>query len=456
MVFTRRVNRQEDLYQSRKIEGEWQEASPLTELNTPGNEAAHCLSPDGNTLVFTSCDRRDAYGSCDLYESHFINGKWTEPAIMGKEINTRFWDSQPSITSDGQVLYFSSKRPGGYGAKDIWFSVKDENGRWTKARNAGAVINTKGNEESPFIHPDNFTLYFMSDGHPGMGNSDLFVAYFDGDQWQKPRNLGYPINSEAEEGAIRVAADGKTAFFSTDRFSGASEPKNLDIYSFTLPLEIQAQAVGYVKGRVINKENGSALSLELNLSDNTKGKLIRKIYSDNEGSFLFPIPAGYSYNLWVDHPDYIYHSEHFEAGSEHDKAEALLLEIALIPVKSGEEETEAVILNNIFFDSGSAAIDLKKSYLELDNLTSFLKKNSGIHIEIRGHTDNVGKEEDNLLLSENRAKALYDYLVLNGIDSNRLEYMGFGESRPIADNSSEEGRKLNRRTEFIVLSSLSR
>jgi len=451
MVFTRRVNRQEDLFISRLVDGSWQPAEPVSDLNTSGNEAAHCLSPDGRTLVFTQCERRTGFGSCDLYESRWDNGKWSRPRNLGPMINSRSWDSQPSITSDGNMLFFSSSRPGGQGGRDIWYSKRDSLGNWTLAQNAGPPVNTKGNEQSPFIHPDHFTLYFMSDGHVGMGGDDLFVSFHNGWTWGEPINLGFPVNTEKDEGAIRVAADGVTAYMSTDRFIHDNAVEgDLDIYSFRLNPEVRAQAVGYVKGKVYDKQKLLPLHARVTLSDNRLATKISTIETDEHGVFLVPLPGGKKYHFKAEAPGYVFQSAHFDL--EEDSGRAFELDIGLWPiVTDSDQPSEAVVLPNIFFETGSARLNLKESYLDLLELALFLKDNPEVRIQILGHTDNVGSERDNLALSTARAQVVRDQLTNMGIDPFRIEYIGLGESSPVASNDTEEGRQMNRRTEFIIL-----
>ena len=455
MVFSRRIRGQEDLFYSLKTGGVWNEAQPLSRINTQGNEAAHYLSQDAQTLLFTSCDRRDSYGGCDLYISRIREGYWSAPVNMGPPVNTRFWESQPVLSADGRTLFFSSKRPGGQGGKDIWYCRLTEDGDWTEAVNAGERINTDQNEEAPFLHPDGKTLYFMSDGHPGMGGYDLFLVRLDSTGWSVPLNLGYPINTEFDEGALRVEADGSTAWFSTDRTDiNLGRNSGLDIYSFQLPPESRAGKTGYVRGRITDLLSGLPLQAGYRLVDNATSHVQMEGITDASGIFLLTLPPGFNYNFTVQAPGYVFHSENFrldepEGGQWYHE---LFVEMVPVPEKPEADslQKKEFVLKNLFFESGSSRIDLAGSAVELENLTALLRDYPDIGILIQGHTDSIGEEQDNQKLSEDRARAVYDYLIGAGISAGRMNYTGFGELRPVAPNETEDGRRMNRRTTFVL------
>ena len=458
MVFSRRKGHQEDLYTSYKTSEGWAEAQAITSLNTAGNEAAHCLSQDGSTIIYTSCERRDSYGGCDLYMSRLEDGQWTVPVNLGAPVNSIAWESQPSLSADERTLYFTSNRPGGYGGRDIWISEMDLSGRWSQPENAGKNVNTKKNEEAPFLHADGKTLYFMSNGHPGMGGYDIYVSRRDTLGWSKPMNLGYPINSAFDEGALRVAADGYTAYFSSDRTDlGAGENQNLDIFSFTLPPEARAKQVGYVRGKVLDRETHLPVKAKFRLADNARGQEIRTGTSDINGNFLMALPPGVNYNFTVQESGYAFFSDNFRLDTNENTECHFDLLIELIPLKNREDSTgsftvaEPIVLNNIFFETGSSELNIVESALELNTLVDFLESHPDIKIQIQGHTDNVGTAADNQQLSEARARAVYEHLTGAGIDPERLSYMGFGESQPVETNETEAGRRKNRRTTFIII-----
>lgn len=469
LVYTLRVDNQEDFYMSKKVNGEWQPGVPLDDINTDLNEGAQSISADGKFLVFTACTRRDGYGSCDLYYSEVVDGGWTKVANMGKEINSRARETQPSLSADGKAIYFSSDRGGGQGEMDIWVSKRDENGQWGIPENIGQTINTKGIDRAPFIHPDGQTLYFMSNGHEGMGGHDLFYSRWKDGKWGTPQNLGYPINTEADEGTMVISLDGKTAYFATDRNKSGERGKqaeymgkvDLDLFSFELHEAARPQPVTYVKAKVRDAATRKKLAgAKVEFTDLATEKTHAFSMTDSDGEFLVCLPLGKNYSLNVTKEQYIFHSENFALDEKNSLEEPFILDIGLqgipvvtaVPEGTGGEMTEGkpIILKNVFFETGSA--DLKTtSLLELNRLKKLLMENSNLVIRINGHTDNVGSDEDNITLSNNRAKAVYDYLVANGINSKRLSYKGFGETQSISNNDTPEGRKLNRRTEFVVI-----
>lgn len=456
MIFTRRDGYDENFYTStRQPDGSWGKAEYLEGVNTTQNEGAETLSADGSWLVFTACNRRGdgSQGNCDLYWSQLKSGAWSKPVPFSSSINSSDWDAQPSISPDGKTLYFSSQRPGGKGGKDLWFTERLPGGKWSAPANLGADINSRGNEQTPFIHPDGQTLYFTSDGLPGMGENDLYFVRRNPDgTWGKPQNLGYPINTKAAEGTLTVSLDGRMAYFAADKPGG----QGIDIYQFELPLAARPQPVTYAKARVTDANTRNALVARVEFVDLKTSEVFAAANTKPDGSFLVCLPAGKDYGLYVSKENYLFHSEHFNLLQTATFTQPFLLEIALQPIASGDEATAAaplpakpVVLHNVFFETGSAAL-LPESTTELNRLVQLLKEAATLRIQISGHTDNVGDEASNLRLSENRAKAVYDYLVQQAIPAERLRFKGFGESKPIDANDTPEGRSRNRRTEFLV------
>ncbi len=451
LIYTVRIKGREDLYASRLIDNFWQKGEPIEAVNTPQNEGAQALSADGRLLVFTACNRMGAMGSCDLYLSEWRNDTWTEPVNMGSPVNTGAWESQPSLSADGRTLYFASERAGGKGGRDIWVSYRQNSGRWSDPVNLGDSINTPDNEASPFIHPDGQTLYFMSEGHPGMGGYDLFFSRKTASKtWSNPQNLGYPINTTANEGALVVSLDGQTAYYSGDNASGSG---GVDLYQFPLYAAAQPIPVTYAKAKVFDEETKKPLSgAQVVVTDLQSGKTYTVAATDEKGEFLVCLPSGNAYAMNVSMPDYLFSSEYFELNEVAHADKPFLLKIGLSAVKAevaGGAENKPVVLRNVFFESGSAQLK-PESKTELERLKQLLNEQPKLKIQINGHTDNVGPEADNLRLSEQRAKSVYDYLIQNGIAADRLRFKGFGEIKPVADNETPEGRQQNRRTEFVV------
>ena len=450
LYFTRRTpdSRQndEDFYVSYRLgDTTWSAAVPLgPPVNTPGDEGALCLSPDGQLLFFAACSRPDGYGSCDIYFSKKQGNSWSEPKNLGPVVNSSFWESQPSFAPDGRTLYFISNRPGGIGNSDIWITRLQDDGTWTPPENAGSNLNTPEAERSPFIHPDGSTLYFSSKGWPGMGEGDIFVSRLDDNgNWSEPENIGYPANTRADEMNLVVDNAGKYAYISSDIAGGQGLH---DIYRFLLPVAARPLPVNYMKGVVYDSLSGQKLSARFSLTDVDNNNVIVQSESNAQtGEFLLAIPANRNYALTVEKKGYLFYSARFSLQGIHEYTEPYFRDVPLKPIVKGEITT----LNNIFFETDSARL-LPESTAELNKLLQLLTSNPSLSIEISGHTDNTGSGVYNNELSEKRARAVYDFLILNGIDKSRLSFMGYGDTRPIAGNDTESGKAANRRTEFKV------
>ncbi len=446
VIFTRRQNSDEDFYESDFVNGSWTKAEPVAgKINTNYNEGAQNISQDGEWLIFTGCNYPEGEGSCDLYIAFRTkNGGWTEPENMGRIINTEFWESSPSLSPDKKSLYFSSSRAGGYGGKDIWVTQRNNAGKWSQPRNLGASVNTAADEGCPFIHADNQTLYFNSDGHRGYGLTDLFLVKKNPDEtWGKAVNLGYPINTIDDEGSIIVSPDGKTSYYASD---GMDTKGGLDLYSFELRDDIRASKVLWVRGKVYDKKTNDGLPSTVELTEINTGKVVSTLQTDEDGNYLVTLPVGNDYAFNVNRRGYLFYSDNFSMKTNLPDS-ALVVNIPLQPIEAGA----SIVLKNIFFDTKK--FELKpESMAELDKVVLLLTENPAVKILITGHTDNVGQPADNLLLSNNRAKAAIAYLQKKGIDIKRLSAKGFGATKPISHNSSEGGRAQNRRTELSIIS----
>ena len=439
---------QEDFYVSKKDSSGWQNALPLgPPINTGENEGAQCISADGRLLFFTGCGRLDGIGSCDIYMSVRQKGKWSAPVNLGSPVNSTFWESQPSISADGKWLYYTSNRNGGKGKMDIWraerLGVSPQGFPvYGKVTNLD-MVNTPGNELSPFIHADGKTLYFASDFWPGMGGKDLFLIRLDSLQKMLPKNLGYPINTAGNEEGLVVEVTGQRAWYTanTKGFGGR------DIFTFALPKAYQPQQVSWVKGRVTNRKTGQQISSDIVLNDLVTNRLVQHLYPfENEGEFLFCLPSGHNYGLNVSKEGYLFHSENFNLLEAFDQHQPMKLDIALDPIEIGK----TTILKNIFFETDSFRLK-PESKGQLREIVDFMTQNPRLMIEIGGHTDNQGTENYNLILSGKRAESVVRELVGMGISSSRLKSKGYGFSVPMADNSTDDGRAKNRRTEFRIL-----
>lgn len=446
LIFSRTADGNEDFYISRKVNKEWKTAIPLSDkINTRFNEGAQSISPDGMYLFFTGCNRPDGFGSCDLYVSHKNGNQWDTPFNLGSVVNSSSWDSQPAVTPDGNTLYFVSNRPGGTGGYDIWKTTLNGEGEWSKPVNLGPDINTIYDENTPFIHPDGKTLYFSSNGWPGMGSMDIFYSRAQADgKWGKPVNIGYPINTFNEESGLMVSPDGTEGYFSSIIRDGLGD---MDIYRFKLPEAAKPLPITYVKGIVRDKETRGYLEAKVQVVNlKTKETKFNDFTSKDNGEFLAVMPLGstYAFNAIAD--GYLFYSENFEL-NQAKPGQPYVLEIYLEKLKPGAN----VVLKNIFFDTNKSEL-LPPSITELTNLLQLLQANTSVKIEIQGHTDNEGNAEANQALSVQRSKAVYDYLITNKVNPQRLTFKGFGATKPISSNDTPAGRQQNRRTSFIITS----
>lgn len=448
---------QEDFYISKKVNGVWQTALPVTSVNTLGNEGAPSLSADGEIMFFASCmemtgdygsQDRKGYGSCDIFYAQKINGKWTKPRNAGPVINTKNWETQPSFSSDGKTLYFIRGVVTREGIKnpDIFSSTIGEDGKFTEPVRLPNQINTEEEEESVFIHPDNQTLYFSSRGRPGMGGLDIYMSKKQADgSWGEAVNLGYPINTARDENSLLVDANGKLAYFASEREGGFG---GLDIYQFELPENRRPEKITYVKGLTFNAKTKLPVDAFFELIDLETQQSVTNAYSNSAGEFLVTLTSNHNYLVNVSKPGYLFYSDNFSLKDKvADYNKPYQLQIPLQPIDTGTIE-----LKNIFFDVNKW--DLKaESKAELQKIISFLKANPNLKIEFSGHTDNSGDKAFNKTLSNNRAKAIYDYVIeKGGIPASNLSYKGYGDTKPKAPNDTPENKAKNRRTELKVLS----
>jgi len=448
----------EDFYISKKVNGVWQTAQPINSVNTNGNEGAPTLSADGQFMFFASCMEitgdygsadRKGFGSCDIFYSQKIDGKWSKPQNVGPPVNTKNWETQPSFSSDGKTLYFirGSVTREGIKNPDIYSSTIGDDGKFSEPQRLSDNINTPFKEESVFIHPDNQTLYFSSEGHPGMGGLDIFLSKKQADgTWGKAINLGYPINTVTDENSLVVDANGKLAYFASERDGGFG---GLDLYQFELPEKMRPEQITYVKGLTYNAKTKIPLDASFELIDLETQQSVTKAFSNAQGEFLVTLTANHNYLVNVSKPGFLFYSDNFSLKDKvADYNKPYKLEIPLQPIDTGY----TIELKNVFFDVNKW--DLKaESKAELEKIIAFLKNNASLKIEFGGHTDNSGDKTFNKTLSSNRAKAVYDYMIENGkISPTRLSYKGYGDSKPKAPNDTPENKAKNRRTELKVLS----
>jgi len=449
------VHLQEDFLSTTKANGQWQKAQLIGNgINTPGNEGAPTLSVDGQLLFFTVCqditgsfgEGRKGYGGCDIFYTQKIGSNWSKPYNLGQDINTKWRETQPSFGADGKTLYFISNRPGGMGDHDIYVSVLKDDNTWSAPKNLGTTINSRGDEQSVCIHPDGKTLYFSSSGRVGMGGYDIYMSRKnEKGEWGKPINLGYPINTYVDENSLLVGGSGKIAYFASNRAGGEG---GLDLYEFELYEAAQPEPITYVKGKVYDAQTKKPLGSHFELIElESATTTIVSDANPGNGEFLVTLPIEKNYALNVSNPGYLFYSENFSLKNLADKTKPFLMDVPLQPIEIGSK----VELKNVFFET--AKFDLKpESKAELNKLVAFLNLsgNSTLKIELSGHTDNVGDKKMNQVLSQNRAKAVYDYLIANGVAAARLTYKGYGDTQPKVANDSDEHRQMNRRTEFVI------
>ena len=455
VVFTRRINENnEDLYITYRKDTSWTIPKSIEEINTLYNEGAPAISPDGRILVFTSCDIPESYGGCDLFISEYKDNEWSLPRNLSRDINTPGYESQANFADNGNTLYFVSNRKGGFGGYDLWVSYRMKNLSWSKPKNLGPSINTAKDEDCPFMHPNGKTLYFSSAGYPGMGGKDIYFSTKDkNNQWSPVQNMGYPLNSILNEASFITENNGVQAYYSSDiKYENTSTKigRNLDFYSMQIPEFIRPPASTHVTISILDDQTKSGLEADVTVFDLVNNVVFYEGKSSVTGQVFVVLPTGANYALHIKKNDYIFDNSHFECKFNGLPKQQQKITKYLHKLKSNAEH-KAIILENIFFESASSMIK-PESEFELNNLFQYLVENKNIKIKIIGHTDNIGNESDNQLLSSQRAKAVTDYLIQKGIETARISNEGKGESSPIDTNDTELGRRKNRRTEFLILS----
>ena len=450
LIFTRRrggsQDDDEDLVVCKKDgHGKW--LSPVSispNINSRLNEGTCSISADGRQLIFTSCIGRRGYGSCDLFESRKIGGEWTTPVNLGPEINSAAWESQPSLSADGRMLFFVSDRKSGIGNKDLYVSYKMEDNRWAHAENLGDQINTPYEEISPFIHVNGRTLFFASNGKPGFGGYDIYRSERENGQWTVPVNFGYPVNTYEDQFSLFITADGQHGFYSHEDNQRINSSKIIEI---NIPEELQLRyKSNYVKGTVRDRKTNQPLMARVELFNINKNELTSFVWSDSlTGEYLMVLTQGADYGLYVSRPGYLFQSLNFNY-EVNENLVPVGLNVLLDPVEMGASG----VLNNLFFDLNK--YELKdKSITELERVIRFLQENPAIRVEISGHTDNAGTPAYNLQLSQKRAQSVADHLTAHGIVASRLLQKGYGADKPLKPNDTEENRQINRRIEFRVV-----
>lgn len=461
----------EDVFSASKLNGKWQLAKPLSKnVNTELHDAVSGLSPDGSKLFVFRSSYEDGG---DLYQSVLFGLDWEEPSRLNKNINTKYHESSVSLSYDGRRLYFVSNRDNGIGDRDIYYCEMAVNGDWGLPKNIGSEINTKYGEEAVFMHPDGVTMYFSSKGHNSMGGYDIFKSTLENGKWQKPVNLGYPINGPDDDVFFVVSGSGNRAYFAATKTGGYGD---YDLYKITFlgpekqpllnsqdqllamvakpinnlktetTIELKSAKLTILKGVIMDEKTEKPLSADIELIDNVKNTVLATFQSNAAtGKYLVTLPSGKNYGIAVKSKGYLFHSENIDLPMAAEFQE-FNLDIELKKIEVGS----TVVLNNIFFGFNESTLK-DESINELERLVQLIKDNPGIKLEIGSHTDNVGSDDYNKTLSENRSKSVVNYLIQKGVATTKLVAVGYGESKPVSTNENEAGRQKNRRTEFKVV-----
>lgn len=427
----------EDLFFTKKEDGQWMEAAPFKTINTAYNEGSACLSHDGKTLYFARCNSPDSYGNCDIFQATLTaDSVWGNVRNLGKNINSVNWDSHPSLSHSGDTLFFASDRLGGFGMSDIYYSVKDPNGNWQKALNMGPIINTRNNEVSPFFHHRYNVLYFSSDGHPlSFGDFDIYKSYRQESNWSEPRNIGPLVNGPGSEYYFTIDSESNQLFYAR---SDQDDIENLDLHTFPVPMEAQPTAVARLTGSLINSQTKKPFKGIVSVIDMDKGVEVAPKFLREDGSFDFELINKRNYLLIIQGDDFFRIEELFFMDGDQE------MHRETDPIES------KIAFASLEFENGKSDI-LPAMHQDLDKLANFLLDHPDVTLHISGHTDSQGSEDSNLRLSQSRADAIKAYLMYQfKIDPARITATGYGSSRPLVEENDDQDRKLNRRVEFGI------
>ncbi len=441
-------NDEDDIWYSTLVDSQWTKAQNIGyPLNNKYSNFVQSVTPDGNALLLGNVYNKDGSMSAGVSISYRTVNGWSFPQ---KQIIDNFYNKSPYanyfLSNDGRVLFMAIERKDSYGGLDLYVSFLKSENHWSEPKNLGPVVNTIMNDYSPFLAADGVTLYYSTEGYPGYGKADIFVTKRLDDTWTNwtlPQNLGPVLNSEKADAKYNIPASGKYAYFSSEKNSiGGS-----DIFRIKLPEKAKPKPVVLISGRVLNDRTNEPVAAKIYVEELPSGKEVAIARTDPKtGKFKIVLPAGKKYGFRAVAKGFFDMNKNIDLTDvkEYTEIEDEMMRIG--PVEVGQ----VVRLNNIFFEFGKAVLK-PESFPELDRTVKFLKNNPTLMIEIAGHTDNVGSATYNQKLSQARAQAVADYLIQHGIDAKRLVVKGYGESRPIAFNNTEEGRAMNRRVEFKVL-----
>lgn len=445
LLFTSKRNRHtvagktsydEDLFFSVRIGGWWEQAEEMKRVNTTFNEGSACLSKDGKALYFSRCETPEGLGNCDLYVSLLQEDGWGPAKNLGRNVNSTGWDSQPSLSRSGDTLYFASNRVGGFGLTDIYYTVKSKSGEWQPAQNMGPVINTLNGEVSPFFHHSHNVLYFSSNGHPlNFGDFDIYKSYRIGNSWGDPKNIGPLVNGPGSEYYFTIDSKSQTLYYAR---SAEDNIRNLDLHSFPVPMEAQPEATTELKGNLTSYETGEPMKGIVSIIDLDQGIEVAPKFLREDGSFNFDLINRRNYLLIIQGDEFFRIEEIFFLDGNTE------MNLQTDPIESKIE------FESLEFENGKADI-LMAMHSDLDKLANFLIDYPYLSVRISGHTDSAGQEESNLQLSQARADAIKRYLIeMFNINPERITAIGYGSSKPIVEEVTEEHKQLNRRVEFEI------
>ncbi len=429
--------RNEDLFYSKRDGRFWTVSKPMKGVNTQYNEGSATLSRDGKTLYFSRCDSPGSYGDCDIFMAEMqADSSWSNVTNLGVNINSLAWDSHPSLSHTEDTLYFASDRIGGFGLSDIYYSYKKNNGEWAESENMGPVINTRHNEVSPFFHPSHNVLFFSSNGQLYVfGEYDIYKTYNYKGSWTEPKNIGPLVNGIGSEFYFTIDLKSESLFYAR---TATRDLDKMDLYSFPLPMEAKPGALTRVSGSLKDSLSGNPFSGIVSIIDMDDGVEVAPKYLRQDGSFEFDLINNKNYLLVIQGDDFFRIEEMFylQGPTEFNK----LTE----PISS------RVKFESITFANGKANLTTEM-FGDMNKLVNFMYDNPDFLLQISGHTDSSGNEDFNLRLSKKRAKNIRDYIVLFGdVEAQRVQADGFGSSKPLIEELTEDDRGLNRRVEFEI------
>jgi len=431
----------EDLFYSKQNNGYWEEAQSFGKpINSIYNEGSACLSSDRKTLYFARCEAPDGLGNCDLYVAKLqADGSWGEISNLGAKVNSKAWDSQPTLSTNEDTLYFASDRLGGFGLSDIYFTHKMKGGDWAPAQNIGPVVNTRESEVSPFFHPLYQVLYFSSRGQLyNFGDFDIYKTYKVQGHWQEPRNIGPLVNGRGSEYYFTIDAGSKNLYYAR---SEADDIDNLDLYSFPLPMEAHPLAVTKVEGILTDSITRKPLSGIISIIDLDNGVEVSSKHIRPDGSFEFDLIDKARYMMLIQSPDFF--TIERELSLQQDTSFQLMTTVI--------DYSIPMVFQNIEFEQNMSTIKAEMEPV-LDEVALFLIDHPTFRLEIAGHTDSYGDADFNRSLSQDRADAIKEYITRKvNIPRDRIDAIGYGNQKPLREEKTEEDRRLNRRVEFTII-----